>query len=403
MLKKRAPVYLDNNATTAVAPEVLDAMLPFFRGSYGNPSSIHRFGGSVKKHIDNARGQVAELIGAAPDEIVFTSCGSESDNLALKGFCGVHGARSRIVTSTVEHPAVRVTAHFLKERALANLVEISVDSEGMLVMPEFAKAAMDPDTLVSLMWANNETGVLFPIQECAERAKNRGALFHSDAVQAAGKVAIDLKTVPVDLLTLSGHKLHAPKGIGALYIRKGTMVEPLVHGGHQERGLRAGTESVALIVGFGLAAELARKRMERENARMKKLRDRLEKALLQKCPAAKLNGHPAERLPNTTNISFEAVEGEAILLHLDELGIAASSGSACTTGSLEPSRVMLAMGVPYTFAHSSVRFSLSRYTTAGEIDAVIAAMPPIINKLRSLSPFVENAGTGKKKEATPTA
>jgi cysteine desulfurase len=389
MLQKRATIYLDNNATTAVAPEVLEAMLPFLKERYGNPSSIHHFGGMLKKKIERAREQVAALINASPEEVIFTSCGSESDNTALKGFCTEHGSRSRIVTSTVEHPAVRTTARHLKEKGLADLIEIPVDGEGMLSRDEFEHAAVDPGTIVSLMWANNETGVLFPIHVLAVRVKEQGGTFHTDAVQAAGKVAIDLKKTPVDLLTVSGHKLHAPKGVGALYIRKGTKIEPLIHGGRQEHMLRAGTENIPFIVGLGRAAELAGKRMEKENARIRRLRDRLEKALLQKCPAAKLNGHPQMRLTNTTNISFEAVEGEAILLHLDELGIAASSGSACTTGSLEPSHVMLAMGIPYTFAHSSIRFSLSRYTTAQEIDAVIAAMPPIISKLRSLSPFVK--------------
>jgi cysteine desulfurase len=382
-------IYLDNNATTRVAPEALDAMLPFLRENYGNPSSIHRFGGMLKRHIEKAREQVASLLNADPDEIVFTSCGSESDNTALKGFCAAAGGRAYIVTSTVEHPAVRNTARHLRDQGAA-LTEINVDAEGMLALQDYDAAPMDDRTIVSLMWANNETGVLFPIHECAVKAKERGALFHTDAVQAVGKVSIDLKKTPVDLLALSGHKLHAPKGIGALFVRKGTAIEPLLHGGHQERGLRAGTENIAYIVGLGAACELAQKHMDEENYAIKRFRDKLEAALLVTCPAAKLNGHKTSRLPNTTNISFEAIEGEGILLHLDELGIAASSGSACTTGSLEPSHVMRAMGIPYTFAHSSIRFSLSWYTTQQEIDAVIAAMPPIINKLRSLSPFVKS-------------
>jgi cysteine desulfurase len=307
MPKKRATIYLDNNATTAVAPEVLEAMLPFLKERYGNPSSIHHFGGMLKKKIDSAREQVAALINASPDEIIFTSCGSESDNTALKGFCAEHGSRSRIVTSTVEHPAVRTTSRHLKEKGMAELIEIPVDGEGMLSKEEFSRAAIDNDAIVSLMWANNETGVLFPVHELAERVKERGGTFHTDAVQAAGKVVIDLKKTPVDLLTISGHKLHAPKGIGVLYIRKGIRIDPLIHGGHQERGLRAGTENIAFIVGLGRAAELAKKNMEKENKRLRSLRDRLEKALLQKCPAAKLNGHPHLRLPNTTNVSFEAI------------------------------------------------------------------------------------------------
>lgn len=383
-------IYLDNNATTRVAPEVLEVMLPFFNDSYGNPSSIHRFGGMLKRHIERAREQVAEFLNAAPSEIVFTSCGSESDNMALKGFCAPYGGRAQIVTSTVEHPAVQNTARHLRDKG-AGLLELGVDSEGMLRMDEFDRAPIDEHTIVSLMWANNETGVLFPIHECAVSVKSRGGTFHTDAVQAAGKAEIDVKKTPVDLLAISGHKLHAPKGVGALFVRKGTSLESLIHGGHQERGLRAGTENIAYIAGLGRACELARASMQDENIRIRKLRDKLEESLLSKCSAAKLNGHKQARLPNTANISFESIEGEAILLHLDELGVAASSGSACTTGSLEPSHVMRAMGIPYTFAHSSIRFSLSRYSTETEIDTVIAALPPIIDKLRSLSPFVGEA------------
>ena len=390
MEKNPKTIYLDNNATTRVAPEVLDAMLPFFKEHYGNPSSIHRFGGLLKLHIDRAREQVAALLNALPEEIVFTSCGSESDNTALKGFCAKHGGRSHIVTSTVEHPAVRNTARHLKEKGLAALTELPVDAEGILRVEALGAVPVDEHTLVSLMWANNETGVLFPIHEVALAVKERGGFFHTDAVQAAGKVPIDLQKTPIDLLAISGHKLHAPKGVGVLYIRKGTKIEPLMHGGHQERSIRAGTENIAYIVGLGRACELARAHIAEESTRIKRLRDKLEAALLRTCPAAKLNGHKTQRLPTTTNISFEAIEGEGILLHLDELGIAASSGSACTTGSLEPSHVMLAMGIPYTFAHSSIRFSLSRYTVESDIDAVIAAMPPIIEKLRSLSPYVES-------------
>lgn len=383
-------IYLDNNATTCVAPEVLEVMLPFLKNSYGNPSSIHRFGGMLKRHVERAREQVAEFLNAEPSEIVFTSCGSESDNMALKGFCAQHGSRAQIITSTVEHPAVQNTAYYLRDLRGAGLLEIPVDSEGMLRMDEFMHAPVNGQTMVSLMWANNETGVLFPIHECATSVKERGGVFHTDAVQAAGKVVIDMKKTPIDLLAISGHKLHAPKGVGVLYIRKGTSIEPLIHGGHQERGLRAGTENIAYIVGLGRACELAQASMQEENTRIKKMRDKLEEALLRTCTAAKLNGHKTERLPNTANISFESIEGEAILLHLDELGIAASSGSACTTGSLEPSHVMRAMGIPYTFAHSSIRFSLSRYTVESDVDAVIAALPSIIDTLRSLSPFVEN-------------
>ncbi len=308
MPTKRKEIYLDNNATTALAPEVLEAMLPFLKDRYGNPSSIHRFGGMMKKHVERAREQVAALLNASPEEIVFTGCGSESDNMALKGFCAVHGSGSRIITSTVEHPAVRTTSRHLKEKGMG-LTEIGVGSDGMLSKEEFENAVIGNNTIVSFMWANNETGVIFPIHELAEFVKERGGTFHTDAVQAAGKMPIDLKKTPVDLLALSGHKLHAPKGVGALFIRKGTAIEPLIHGGHQEHGLRAGTENIASIVGLGVACEYARKHMDEENKRIKKLRDKLEEALLRTCPAAKLNGHKTARLPTTTNVSFESIEG----------------------------------------------------------------------------------------------
>ena len=380
-------IYLDNNATTRVAPEVVEAMTPFFCDRYGNPSSMHRFGGTVRREVEGARERVAALIGARPSEVIFTSCGSESDNMALKGFCHGRGGRALIVTTAVEHPAVRNTARFLKGEG-ARLVELGVDGEGMIAPNALDALEIGPDTIVSAMWANNETGVIFPIAEMAERVKARGGTFHTDAVQAAGKVAIDVGKVPVDMLALSGHKVHAPKGIGAAYFRAGTAVKPLLHGGHQEEGLRAGTENVPYIIGLGRACELALERMEAENARMSALRDRLERGLLEKCAGAKLNGCRGSRLPNTTNVSFENIEGEAILLHLDEAGVAASSGSACTTGSLEPSHVMMAMGLPYKFAHSSIRFSLSAYNTEEEVDRVVAVMPGIVEKLRVLSPFV---------------
>ncbi|HEX2956188.1 MAG TPA: cysteine desulfurase NifS, partial [Chitinispirillaceae bacterium] len=360
----------------------------FFKDRYGNPSSIYRFGGSVHRNVEDAREKVAEFLGATPEEIIFTSCGSESDNLALKGFCAVHGSRSKIITSVVEHPAVRNTSRHLKDRGAA-LIELEVDGDGMLPNDVLDNLTIDENTIVSLMWANNETGVIFPIQQLAAAVKSRGGTFHTDAVQATGKIPINLKEIPIDLLALSGHKLHAPKGIGAAYVRKGTSIEQLIHGGHQESERRAGTENVPYIVGLGVACEIAKKHMVEENTRVRQLRDKLETELMKRCAGSKLNGDKKHRLPNTTNISFEFIEGESILLHLDECGIAASSGSACTTGSLEPSHVLRAMGVPYTFAHSSTRFSLSRYTTESEIDAVINVMPGIVDKLRNISPFVE--------------
>jgi len=381
-------IYLDNNATTAVAPEVLEVMMPFFRDRYGNPSSIHRFGGLVRRHIDRSREQVAALLGAAPDEIVFTSCGSESDNMAFQGFRALPGTRTRLITSTVEHPAVRNLCKHLQQQG-TELLEVEVDSEGMLDTDAIAKLPIDEHTLLTFMWANNETGVIFPIAQLAHIAKQHGAAVHTDAVQAAGKMPIDVHTLGLDYLALSGHKLHAPKGVGALYVRKGLKLPPLMFGGHQENGVRPGTENVPYIVGLGAACEMAMKHRDEDNAAMRGMRDRLERELLSRCTGAKRNGHPAQRLPNTANISFEFIEGEAILLLLDEKGIAASSGSACTTGSLEPSHVMRAMGVPYTTAHSSTRFSLSRYTTEQEIDTVIREMPAIIEKLRAISPYVK--------------
>jgi cysteine desulfurase len=381
-------IYLDNNATTAIAPEVLEAMLPFLKDSYGNPSSMHRFGGLVRKNIDTAREQVATLLNAHPDEIYFTGCGSESDNMAIQGFCRQSKSRSHLVTSSVEHPAVRNCCDYLKNEGIP-VTEIGVDKNGILKTESLEKISFDRNTLASFMWANNETGVLFPIEKLAVEIKEKGAFFHTDAVQAVGKIPIDLSKTPVDMLSLAGHKLHAPKGIGALFIRKGTKISPLIIGGHQESGIRAGTENVASIVGLGKACELAQSMIDIENTKVRQLRDLLENELLAKCKSAKLNGDKEKRLPNTTNISFEFIEGEGILLLLDEKGIAASSGSACTTGSLQPSHVMMAMGLPYTLAHSSIRFSLSRYTTKEEIMAVIEAMPGIVDRLRSLSPYIK--------------
>jgi len=379
-------VYLDNNATTAVAGEVFEQMRPFFCEEYGNPSSIHTFGGKLAKLLDRSREQVAELIGADPSEIVFTSCGTESDSTAIRGTLESYPSKRHIITTRVEHPAVHGLGQYLSQQGY-RVTELSVDKEGLLNLDEL-KEALNPDTaLVSIMWANNETGVLFPIDEIARIVKSAGAVLHTDAVQAAGKEPINLSKVPVDLLSISGHKLHAPKGIGVLYVRRGTQLTPLLIGGHQERGRRAGTENVPYIIGLGKACELARELFEAERTRIRKLRDRLEENLLSNCPGAKLNGHKEFRLVNTTNISFEYVEGEAILLLLDRLGICASSGSACTSGSLEPSHVLRAMGVPFTSAHGSIRFSLSRYNTEQDIDYVIEHMPSVIKKLRDISPF----------------
>ncbi len=393
-------IYLDNNATTAVAPEVKEAMAPFFDKLYGNPSSIHSFGGQVAKHVDTARQQVAELIGCHPTEIVFTSCGTESDNAAIRSALPVNPHRKTILTTRVEHPAVRNLCHTLERPAPIgfdnHVIELPVDSRGELSLADIGNALDEDVAVASVMWANNETGVVFPIETIADMCHDRGILFHTDAVQAVGKIPINLANLAIDMLSLSGHKLHAPKGIGALYVRHGGRFQPFVVGGHQERNRRAGTESVPLIVALGKACELARKNLDREHQAVRALRDKLEKALLASCPDARLNGHPEHRLPNTTNISFEYIEGESILLMLDEYGICASSGSACTTGSLEPSHVLRAMGIPYTAAHGSIRFSLSVYNTEQDIDKVIEVFPPIVSRLREISPF------GREQKPLPT-
>lgn len=383
-------VYMDNNATTSVAPEVLEEMLPFLREYYGNPSSMHGFGGQVEKKIEEARERVAKLLGARPEEIVFTSCGTESDNAAIHGTLDRYPHQRHVVTTRVEHSAVLNLCRHIANRGY-RVTELSVDRQGNLDLGEVSRA-LTPDTaIVSVMWANNETGVIFPVKKIGAMCRERGIPFHTDAVQAVGKIPVDLKKLPVDFIALSGHKLHAPKGVGALYIRKGTKFTPLLLGGHQESGRRGGTENVASIVALGKACELARDHLEEENTRVCALRNRLEAGLLASCPDAVVNGDREHRLPNTTNISFEYVEGEAILLYLNEAGIAASSGSACTSGSLEPSHVLRAMGIPFTAAHGSVRFSLSRYNTDEEVDYVLEKMPSIIERLRAISPFGREA------------
>ncbi|MGA7875332.1 MAG: cysteine desulfurase NifS [Desulfoferrobacter sp.] len=379
-------VYLDNNATTQVAPEVLEVMLPYFSQLYGNPSSMHSFGGQVGRTIRQAREQVASLIGATADEIIFTSCGTESDNAAIRSALHAYPDKRHIVTSRVEHPAIRSLVSHLGGQGY-RVTEIPVDNLGRFDMDRY-RVSLTPDTaIVSLMWANNETGVLFPVEEAAEIAKSKGVLFHTDAVQAAGKIPIDMKKSSIDMLSLSGHKLHAPKGIGALYVRKGTKFSTFLIGGHQEKGRRGGTENTASIVGLGKACELAAQNMQLENTKVKQLRDKLENGLLNSVPNSRVNGDRSYRLPNTTSISFEYVEGEAILLMLDEFHICASSGSACTSGSLQPSHVLRAMGVPFTMAHGSIRFSLSIYNTEDEIDFVLDKVPGVIEKLRGLSPY----------------
>jgi cysteine desulfurase len=381
-------IYMDNNATTKVADEVIEEMMPYLREKYGNPSSMHTFGGQVGKKVARAREQIAALLGCEPDEIIFTSCGTESDNAAIKGTLEMYPGRRKIVTTRVEHPAVLTTCREL-ERHGYSISEVSVDRQGNLDVDELGFRLDDNTALVSVMYANNETGVIFPIEQIAEIAAARGLVFHTDAVQVAGKIPLRLKDSPINLLSLSGHKLHAPKGIGVLYVRRGTRIATFMHGGHQESGRRGGTENVPGIIALGKACQLAMEHLEEENTRVRALRDKLEKGILATCPDSFVNGDLQNRLPNTTNISFEFIEGESILMMLDQFGICASSGSACTSGSLEPSHVLRAMGVPFTAAHGSIRFSLSRYNTEADVDVVIDKMPAIINRLRELSPFVK--------------
>lgn len=379
-------IYVDNNATTRVDPQVLDAMLPYFNDFYGNPSSMHSFGGEVAHKIDEARIKVASLINASPDEIVFTSCGTESNSTAIHATISSIPDKKHIITSRVEHPAVKNLCEYLSKKGY-RVTFVPVDRKGMLDVDYLYNSLTDDTAIVSVMWANNETGMIFPIEEISQVVKQKGIVFHTDAVQAVGKVPVDVDKSKVDMLSLSGHKIHAPKGVGALFVRKGTRFSPFLIGGHQEGGRRGGTENVVSIIGLGKAGELAENHLEEVTTRVGQLRDKLESELLRRIPNVMINGDSENRLPNTTSISFEYVEGESILLMVDEFGICASSGSACTSGSLEPSHVLRAMGVPFTAAHGSIRFSLSIYNTEEEIDFIIEKLPPIIEHLRNLSPF----------------
>ena len=390
---KREVIYADNNATTCVAPEVFEAMRPYLFEKYGNPSSIYTFGGELAADIERARIEVAELLGASwrnnlgqATEIIFTSCGTESDNAALRSALEVQSGRRKIVTSKVEHPAILNLCREL-EREGYTVETIGVDGDGRLDMSALERAVDSETALVTLMWANNEIGNIYPVEEVARIAHRAGALFHTDAVQAAGKVPMNMSESEIDMLSISGHKLHAPKGVGVLYVCRGVRFRPFIIGGHQEKGRRGGTENVASIIGLGKACELARKGMAEEIAHVKKLRDRLETGIAERIPAIRINGDKSSRLPNTSSISFEYIEGEAILLLLDQHGICASSGSACTTGSLEPSHVLRAMGLPYTAAHGTLRFSFSRYNTVEEVDRIIEVLPSVISTLRKMSPY----------------
>ncbi len=380
-------VYLDNNATTKVAPEVRDVMMPFFCDMYGNPSSMHAFGGQVSRYVARAREEVAAFLNCSPEEVLFTSCATESDNTAIRGVAEYFGKATKVVTTAVEHPAVLQPCRRLKAQG-HEVVELPVDHAGQIDLERLkAELKGTKNALVSIMWANNETGTVFPIEEIAGICREYGATFHTDAVQVAGKLPVDVKKVPVDMLSMSGHKFHAPKGIGILYVRRGARLKPFMLGGHQEAGRRAGTENVPYIVGLAKACELARLGMAEESRRITALRDRLEAGILEKCPNVRVNGDRAHRLSNTLNVSFEYIEGEAIAYHLSDLGICISTGSACASGSLDPSHVIRAMGVPFIAVHGSVRFSLSRYNTDGDVDYVLEKLPPVIKRLRDLSPF----------------
>ncbi|MCP4130305.1 MAG: cysteine desulfurase NifS [bacterium] len=390
-------VYLDNNATTKIAPEVVDAMMPFLTERYGNPSSIHSFGGEVGTDLAQARKNVAAFLGAEYDyEIVFTGTGTESDNLAILGTLAYYRDKRHIITSRVEHPALISLCKKL-ERDGYRITYVPVDGDGNLDM-QYLKDSIDDDTaIVSIMYANNESGVIFPVEEIGELLSELKIPFHVDAVQAAGKIPIDVKKIKCDLLTISGHKLHAPKGVAALYVRRGTRMRPILYGGHQEKGRRPGTENVPGIIALGRAVELAQEHLADYDTRVRKLRDKLEDGILGMFKNASLNGDKNKRVPNTTNIGFEYIEGEAILLYFDEKRIAASSGSACSSGSLDPSHVLRAMGVPFTSAHGSIRFSLSRYTTEEEIDYTLSVIPEVVERLLDISPYWDS----EKQEGKP--
>ncbi len=378
--------YFYNNATTRTLPEVLEAMTPYFTENYGNASSIHTFGGSNKKVIENARRQVSALINASPAEVIFTSGGTEGDSSAIYSAINSYPNKKHIITSAVEHPAVLELFKLLASKGY-KVDFIGVDSFGRFDIESYKKLIDDNTALVSVMWANSETGTIFPIAEIAKIAHQHGALMHTDAVQAVGKIEVDVKAADVDMMSFSAHKFNGPKGIGGLYIKQGTRFLPFMVGGHQEKVRRAGTENVPGIVGFGKAAEIAKETLHLYKEQVAPLRDALEQGLLAAIEDVKVNGDPAARLPNTTNLSFGYIEGESILMFLNEHGICASSGSACTSGSLEPSHVLRAMGVPFQFAHGSIRFSLSKASTKEEVDLVISVMPAIIKNLRQLSPF----------------
>lgn len=385
-------IYLDNNATTPTDERVVEAMLPYFCKKYGNPSSIYKLANESEAAKEEARDKVAKLLNAKPYEIVFTGCGTESDNFAIKGTAFANRKKgNHIITSSIEHHAVLNACKWLEKQDF-EVTYIGVDKHGVVNLDELREAITDKTILISIMHANNEVGTIEPIKEIADIAKDNEIYFHIDAVQTVGKLPIDVNDLSVDLLSMSGHKFYGPKGVGALYIRKGTKIDSLLHGGHHERNRRAGTENVPGIVGLGKASEIAMEEFEEEERRVKKLRDRLEKGLMEKIDDVIINGHPERRLPSTLNICIKYVEGESILLQLNHNGIAASSGSACTSGSFEPSHVLTSMGIPPEVAHGSLRFSVGRSNTEKDIDKVIEVLPPIVENLREMSPFGKGKG-----------
>jgi cysteine desulfurase len=377
-------IYFDNNATTQVDPEVLQQMLPFLQDQYGNPSSVYSFGKRAAKAVNIAREQIADLLRCEPSEIVFTSCGTESDNSAIQSALLIDPDRKHLVTSRVEHSAVVKHAEALARRGY-EVTWLDVDSEGLIDLDELERAIRDDTAIVSLMWANNETGVLFPIEEAAEICRSKETVFHTDAVQAIGKIDIDLRRIPINFLSLSGHKLHAPKGVGALYINRKTRFNPYIIGGGQENKKRGGTENTASIVGLGKAAEIASAALRDENTRVKALRDRFEQGILGAVPSVQVNGHRSRRLPNTSNLAIEGIDSEGMLMLLDQKGLCCSAGSACTAGSLEPSHVLRAMGYSTDRARGSLRFSFGRFNSEAEIDQALRIIPNAVEKLRSMN------------------
>jgi len=383
-------VYADNNATTRVDDKVLEEMLPYFKEFYGNPSSIHTFGRQVSSKMDLARERVASILGADTSEIVFTSCGTESNNYAIHSSLEAHPDKKHVVTTKVEHPAVLNVCKYFGKNGY-EVTELGVNNDGMLDLDELRDSIRDDTAIVSIMHANNETGVIFPIEEIGKIVKEKGVIFHCDAVQAIGKIPVNLKNSNIDLLSMSGHKLHAPKGVGVLFIRKGVRIDPLIIGGHQEDNRRSGTENVPYIIGLGKACEIAEGFVKEEQTEVRRLRDKLEKGIKDQLTHVAISGENSERLPNTSNVSFEYVEGEATLLLLDMAGIATSSGSACTTGSAEPSHVLQAMGIPPVTSRGTIRFSLSRYSTEDEVDYILEKLVPIVKRLQTLSPLFDDS------------